>query len=679
MRLNLFLCIIFIPIVVAVAGVIGWVGYHWSRSALREVTQREFALANESIADAIGHVIDEPARRYLEELGVSARRGILPMGNPTALGLILAERLRVERDLAWLSYGDAATGRFIGVWRRDDGAVILNMSSPDVDGGRPLEQVVTPEGVLVPIDKERPPPYDPRNRPWFTQAMAGNRIVWSPPYQFAEGKTGITASRAWRMRGGEAPRGVFTVDFFLRDIDNRLAALSVKVKGFSCIMRLDGKLISNTRAAEEKELADVIRKLIEGDKYFEFSLNNISTKPQQVVVNGTSYLASLYLMRTTTGFQCIVASTSPESVIFAKADEAGKFMLSITLISMLVALVAIFIVERIISEPLRRLCEDFDRIRQLQLSREPAVRTSMVHEINQIRDASSRMKTGLKSIRHYLNIDVVQRIAGKDEVETLGAEPREITIFFSDIEGFTSYSQKVPTSVLIEEIATYFEILTAALRKTGEIDKFIGDGVMATFRNTPYVSSHQMAACEAALLGLSELARAQTEGRCPRFRTRIGLHSGEVLAGNIGTREFFASTIIGDPVNAASRLESLNKVYGTQIIASGQVYSQAGNGFEWRHLDRVEVAGRKGGMELYELIGLQGDVDQSMLYARDLYEKALALYFARSFVEAEALFAKAEAERPGDKASLLMIRRSREMAKTAPSQTWDGVYAFKEK
>jgi adenylate cyclase len=132
-------------------------------------------------------------------------------------------------------------------------------------------------------------------------------------------------------------------------------------------------------------------------------------------------------------------------------------------------------------------------------------------------------------------------------------------------------------------------------------------------------------------------------------------------------------------VNVASRLEALNKVYGTQVIASGEVHDHAGAEFEWRHLDRAAPAGRKGAMEIYELLGAKGEVDGERLRRRDLYEQALAEYFSRAFAEAKRLFAALTDENPADKASALMAARCQELASERLPTDWDGVFAHTTK
>jgi adenylate cyclase len=211
---------------------------------------------------------------------------------------------------------------------------------------------------------------------------------------------------------------------------------------------------------------------------------------------------------------------------------------------------------------------------------------------------------------------------------------------------------------------------------SGTIDKFIGDGLLGFFNAPERVPHHENLACRATLIGLQELALRQHDGQTLPFRTRVGLHCGDVLVGNIGTPERFAYTVLGDVVNVASRLENLNKVYGTQVLTSGDVREHAGDDFEWRHLDRVSVAGRKGGMDIYELMGLKDGVEEDRLHHRKLYEEALELYFARSFWDARRIFGQVAEKAPGDKAALLMMTRCDQMLSVELPADWDGVFVY---
>ncbi len=196
------------------------------------------------------------------------------------------------------------------------------------------------------------------------------------------------------------------------------------------------------------------------------------------------------------------------------------------------------------------------------------------------------------------------------------------------------------------------------------------------------VPDHAAQACRAALRAQERLAAMRdawaAAGR-PRFRTRIGLHTGEVPTSTFGTAERFAYTAIGDAMNLASRLEGLNKVYGTFIMGSEELRAAAGAGFEWRRLDLVVVMGRAGATPVYELLGETGRVPTEMLRARDEYEAALEAYFAGRFREAAEGFRAAAARQPQDRAAPLMAERAANFQVYSPGPDWHGVHVATHK
>jgi adenylate cyclase len=220
----------------------------------------------------------------------------------------------------------------------------------------------------------------------------------------------------------------------------------------------------------------------------------------------------------------------------------------------------------------------------------------------------------------------------------------------------------------------------AITRHGGTVDKFMGDGIMAFFNAPEELPGHERQACLAALEAqrlLAQMAENTPPGQ-PIFRARIGLGIGEVLVGNIGTPERFAYTLLGDEVNLASRLEGLNKLYGTWIMASQELAERTGDAFEWRLLDRVAVKGRSQGTMVCELIGLKGEATAEILDARTVYETALNAYFAADFEQARALFAAASNLRPDDLAAASMRDRCQTLLADPPTE-WDGIHIMHEK
>ncbi len=231
MRLRTLLALMFGLLLVFTAVSIGWRGYSSSRAEIRHFTQQEFAETNGFAKHQVLDFLDEPAGRLLIEYTRRARLGLLPLDDLRTLGLNLAERLRVNPTLAWISYSDAVTGRFVGVWRTSTKEIALNMNAPGT--GHLTQIVVHQDGTTVPYHQAEPPDYDPRTRDWYKSAAASNTTVWTEPYVFFDGARGITASRAWRTSDGAPAAGVFTVDFFLEDLQGLLSGIAVKLPGCS--------------------------------------------------------------------------------------------------------------------------------------------------------------------------------------------------------------------------------------------------------------------------------------------------------------------------------------------------------------------------------------------------------------------------------------------------------------
>jgi len=333
-----------------------------------------------------------------------------------------------------------------------------------------------------------------------------------------------------------------------------------------------------------------------------------------------------------------------------------------------------------IARPIVAIAADFAKVAAFAISREPAPR-SFIREVNELADVVDRMKASLRSFARYVPTDLVRTLLADGRDAELGGEIRRLTIFFSDVADFTGMSEGMEPTRLVAATGRYFTLMTGAItRHGGTVDKFMGDGIMAFFNAPGELPDHPRAACLAALDAQRELdlAAAEAPPGEPSYATRIGLGLGEVLVGNIGTPERFAYTLLGDEVNLASRLEGLNKVYGTRIVAAQAVADEAGDGFEWRRLDRVAVKGRQQGTAICELIGRKGEVAADVLAARDVYERALDAYLAAEFEDAAELFAEVLAMRPGDCAAETMRDRSFALANDPPAH-WEGVHVMEVK
>lgn len=335
-----------------------------------------------------------------------------------------------------------------------------------------------------------------------------------------------------------------------------------------------------------------------------------------------------------------------------------------------------------LAAPLRDVTHQLSEAARMRIT-DSNPNTSMVREVAALGEALGAMKSGLRSLERYVPPEVARRLVTGGTAASISVEERRLSIFVSDIEGFTGITETLEANRLVDELNAYFDDMTKAIRaRDGTIDKFMGDGILAFFNAPQDVPDHAAMACRAALLSV-EMTEAAVADRVaagrPVFRIRVGLAVGQVLVGNVGSSDRFGYTVIGDTVNVAARLEGVNKAYGTRIIASDELRAEAGDGFEWRSLDRVAVAGRKGGLPISELLGVEGYVDAERLERRDRYEAALEAYFAGDFRAAADGFSPLATTNPDDKAAQVMAERARELSEAPTPDDWDGVYVFKSK
>jgi len=277
----------------------------------------------------------------------------------------------------------------------------------------------------------------------------------------------------------------------------------------------------------------------------------------------------------------------------------------------------------------------------------------------------------------YVNKDLLSEIIQRKNQLNLGGEKKEITVFFSDIRGFTTISEGLPPEELGSFINKYLTQMTKIiLEHKGTIDKFIGDAIMA-FWNAPLSEKdHSLLACTssiAQLKALKELNKKFTEKNLPTLVIGCGIHTGEAVVGNFGSEDRFDYTALGDTVNIASRLEGLTKYYGVSIIISEPTYNLIKNHLNCRKLDVVKVKGKKKPLTIYELC-----MEKEDRFTKQ-YEKALDLYFKREFREAHEEFKKANDLKEGDIPCQLFLKHCKEYIKTPPEKDWDGAFEMKTK
>jgi adenylate cyclase len=284
----------------------------------------------------------------------------------------------------------------------------------------------------------------------------------------------------------------------------------------------------------------------------------------------------------------------------------------------------------------------------------------------------------------YVNPSVVDQLIANPERLRLGGQREELTVLFSDIEGFTSISEELESEVLVALLNDYLsKMAKVILRNTGTLDKYVGDAIVAFWGAPIPQQDHALRACMAALQMQEVLAAMNNlwaQQQKPIFRTRIGINTGEMVVGNMGGAEKVNYTVIGDSVNLASRLEGANKQYGTGIMVSQRTYELVKQKILGRNLDRIVVKGRSEPVTICELIQLRdrpvaGDLEKFL----QLYAGAHVLYLQRQWAAAIKKLEEALAIRPNDRPTKLYIERARLYQTQPPPKKWDGVFIMKTK
>lgn len=296
----------------------------------------------------------------------------------------------------------------------------------------------------------------------------------------------------------------------------------------------------------------------------------------------------------------------------------------------------------------------------------------------------SRQKAFIKeAFSRYLAPSVVKKLIDSPESLVLGGEERYITAFFSDVQGFTSISEKLsPTEIagLLNEFLT--EMTDIILKYEGTVDKYEGDAIIAFFGAPNYIKNQAEVACRVCIemqKRLAELRIKWKNEKRPEMKMRIGMCTGFAVVGNMGSKNRMDYTMIGDTVNTAARLEGANKLYGSYSIVNEITALEAGIDIIFRELDLILTIGKKKPIKIYEIIGLRNEIDENTSHGLTYFSAGLENYRKQNWSQAIEFFEKVQESIPGDPPAQVMINRCREYKEKPPPENWKGIYIAREK
>jgi adenylate cyclase len=287
-----------------------------------------------------------------------------------------------------------------------------------------------------------------------------------------------------------------------------------------------------------------------------------------------------------------------------------------------------------------------------------------------------------KAIGSYIDPRIVEKVILPGRPEDMMGQKRLMTVLFTDLVGFTTLGENLTAGGLVQVINRYFTLMSECVQKErGVIDKYIGDAVMA-YWGAPFVAEEEQAstACRAALAQVEALNRFRAElpdlmglrKNLPEINLRIGIATGEVVVGNIGSETARSYTVMGDTVNLASRLESANTMYGTRILISELTQRMVDKEMESREVDLLAVKGKQEAVGVFELLGRTGVVDAGTRALNEAYGAALAHYRSQKWDEATVGFRRCLEIRAEDGPSFEMLTRITQFKKNPPPNTWNG-------
>jgi adenylate cyclase len=541
--------------------------------------------------------------------------------------------------------------------------------------------------------------YDPRKRGWYLTAQEQRKPAWTPVYIFAtDHLPGFTSVVPLYDNKGILS-GVSAMDITVDEISRFLATMHPTPGTKIALIDNTHNLVAfQTRT--EADLNKLFVEVVDEKGVSAFDVRKIDMFPEDdvrsilgetlkrgggsctVKYNGERFRSVLVPTPIGHGLELLIGIIIPENDIIGNMKKSLFYVTLFSMAILVIIIISASLFSNSIARPMQRLAEEMAKVRNFQLDSVVAIPTALI-EITNIHEAFEGMRTGLRNFKRYVPAALVAQLINEEIDAKIGGEKRELSIFFSDIANFTSIAEKTSPEELMRQLRVYFKnVSKAILDNKGTIDKYIGDSIMA-FWGAPVPSkNHAEMACRSAVriqAILQSISRKWLNVGKEPFYTRIGIHTGEVIVGNVGYEERLSYTVLGDSVNLASRLEGVNKMYDTRIIVSQDTWNQCGGLFEFRRLDKISVKGRHEGIMIYELYSEKGEIEKSQRKLFAYYEKGLEYYFNRNFSEALKYFDAVLKYQATDGPSRVMRERCLRYKAAPPPEGWNGTFVLNKK
>jgi adenylate cyclase len=546
------------------------------------------------------------------------------------------------------------------------------------------------------LDQENVPKvmYNHLIRDWYVSVSQSRAPQWSDVYVFSSTKKpGITTGYPLINSQGNFI-GVIAIDIEMGAISEFLNETRISKDYAAFIMTEKEEVIAST------DKSQMIK--VEGEKIRAINLNELSDK--RIILgyqkfrndqkdnftfekDGIEYISSFSFFPKTFEKKWSIGLIAPIDTFVGSIKETQQKILLITFLIFIISIALIGFIARRIARPIILLSEEATRIKNFVLDSNEEIHTD-IYELQLLNNSISSMRMSMRAFSKFIPKVLVAKLLKTNQTVKIGGKLRRVTLLFSDIVNFTAVSENYPPEKLVLHLSEYFEEVTQIIMKAnGTIDKYIGDAVMA-FWGAPILDKTQaLNACRAALslqLRLASLNRQWAIEGKPILETRIGIHTGDVIVGNMGSSDRMNYTALGDTVNLAARLEGTNKIYHTHIIISEEVLQEVQDRCLVRPVDFVAVKGKTKAVKIYELVGIFQD-DPALLPSEaqvnycHLFTKAFQLYTERRWDAAISLLEDIKEHYGEDFTTTMYLERCINLKENPPPEDWDGIMHLTEK
>lgn len=574
----------------------GLTWYLWYRNGRDAVADVQSQIADElsaRIHQQILQLVDGP--EIIGRLNASAwERGQVDLGDIAASEARLWDQLETFPSVSYVQYA-TEEGDFLGVERGEDGSLKLELMNDATDRVR-RTWAVTEDGERSLIGTRDD--YVVTARPWYRAAAEAGRPAWSPIYTYLTQPPRIAITLSWPFLGTDGRvLGVHGADLILTSIDGFLRDLEVGERGRAFLVERDGMLVGSSspvpavsdEGGEARRVSvfdvedDLIRGTAEAFRGRFGDLRTLERAELLLEVDGVRVLVRTMPIRDRLGLDWVAFVAVPEVEFLGDGLRRTRttLLLFLTLV-MLVSLAAVRITH-LISAPFVYLSEQLANIRNFQLDNDFSI-PSNIREVRRMSEELTSMQAGLVSFTRFVPANLVRQLVRVGEVARIGGEERKVTVLFADLVSYSTIVEHLSPVEVVEMLNEYLgEMQEVVEQHDGCVLEILGDAMLVVFGAPGDAEEHSELGVRCAidmrdrLVTLNDqwetsgLARMWQDRGIDRLRVRIGVHSGPVVAGNMGSRSRLKYGIVGDTVNVAARLEDHNRRLGTEILFSDTV------------------------------------------------------------------------------------------------------------